>query len=120
VKIVIISESDGGDDRAAHPLHGTRGDQHALRGREAAHERGRREERDPGQEQAPVPEQVAEPPTEEQEPAEGEQVGVHDPGERLLREAEVLADRRQRNADDRHVEHDHQVAEAEHDEREPA
>jgi hypothetical protein len=40
----------------------------------------------------------------------------HDPGERGLGEAEVLADRGQRHVDDRGVEHDHQRAEAEDDE----
>ena len=48
------------------------------------HERRQREERDPDQEQPPVTEEVAEPPAEEQEAAEGEQVRVHDPGERGL------------------------------------
>ena len=67
-----------------------------------------REERDPDQEQAPVAVEVAEPPAEQQEAAEGEQIGVHDPGERGLREAEVLPDRRQRDVHDRRVEDDHQ------------
>ena len=71
------------------------------------------EERRPDQEQAPVPEEVAEPAAEQQEAAEREQVGVDDPGERGLGEPEVLSDRRQRDAHDRHVEDDHQVAQAE-------
>ena len=65
-------------------------------------------------------EDVAEPAAEQEETAEGQQVGVHDPGERGLGEAEVLADRRQRHSDDRHVEDDHQVAQAQHDECQPA
>jgi hypothetical protein len=48
-----------------------------------------------------------------------DQVGVDDPRERLLREAEVFTDRGERNPDDGHVEDDHQVAEAEHEECEP-
>ena len=83
-------------------------------------ERGQREERDADQEQPPVAEEVAEPAAEQQEAAEGEQVGVHDPGERGLGEAEVLPDRRQRDVHDRRVEDDHQVAQAEDDQREPA
>ena len=59
-------------------------------------------------------------PPSRRKPAEGQQVGVHDPGERGLGEAEVLADRRQRHSDDRHVEDDHQVAQAQHDECQPA
>ena len=68
-----------------------------------------REERDADQEQPPVAEQVAEPAAQQQEAAEGQQVGVHDPGERGLGEAEVVPDRRQRDVHDRRVEHDHQV-----------
>src|SRR6185437_8888249 len=60
------------------------------------------------------------PPAEEQEAPEGEQVGVHDPGERGRTEAEVGADRRQRDVHDRRVEDDHQIAQAEDVEREPA
>ena len=56
------------------------------------------EQRDADQEQPPVPEEVAQPAAEQQEAAEGEQVGVDDPGERRLGEAEVLPDRRQRDA----------------------
>ena len=64
-------------------------------------------------------EQVAQPPAEQQEAAEGEQVRVHDPGERRLREAEVVPDRRQRDVHDRAVQDDHQIAEAEDVEGEP-
>ena len=74
----------------------------------------------PTDEQAPVTEQVAEPAAEQQEPAEREQVGVHHPGERGLREAQIRPDRRQGDVHDRRVEDDHQVPAAEHDERDPA
>ena len=113
-------ECDRRDDRAAEALDGARGDQQVLRGREAAGERGEREERDPAQEQPPVAEQVAEPAAQQQEAAEGQQVGVHDPRERFLGEAEIGANRGQRDVHDRRVEHDHQVAQAEDVEREPA
>ena len=65
-------------------------------------------------------EEVAEPAAEQEETPEGEQVGVHDPGERGLREAEILPDRRQRDVHDRRIENDHQAGEAEHVQREPA
>ena len=107
------------DDRPADSLHRPGRDQDALRACEAAGNRGQREERDPAEEHPPVPHDVTEPAAEEQEPAERQQVRVHDPRERLLREAEVLPDRGQRDPDDRHVEDDHQIAEAEHDQREP-
>ncbi len=113
-------ERDRGDDRPADALHRARGDEEALRARQAAADRCDGEQRDPRQEHPPVPDDVAEPPTEEQEPAERQQVCVHDPRERLLGEAEVLPDRGKRHPDDRHVEHDHQVAQAEDDQREPA
>src|SRR6266581_8503825 len=65
-------------------------------------------------------EQVAEPTAEQKEAAVREQVRVHDPCERGLGEAEVLPDRGQRDVHDRYVEHDHQAAEGEDVEREPA
>ena len=65
-------------------------------------------------------EEVAEPAAEEQEAAVREQVAVHDPGERRLREAEILLDRRQGDADDRDVEDDHQRGQAEDIEGNPA
>ena len=113
-------ERDRRDDRAAEALHRTRGDQHVLRGREPTGERGDGEERDPAQEDPPVPEQVAEPSAQQQEAAEGQQVRVQDPRERLLGEAEVGANRGQRDVHDRRVEHDHQVPQAEDVERQPA
>ena len=113
-------ESDSGDDGAAEALHGPRPDQEALRGREAAADRGDREERDADQEEPAVPEEVAEPAAEQEEAAEGEQIGVYHPGQRGLGEVQVLSDRRQRDVHDRRVEHDHQRGEAQHVEREPA
>jgi len=67
-----------------------------------------------------VTEQVAQPAAEQEKAAEGEQVRVHDPGERGLGEAEILSDRRQCDVHDRRVEHDHHIPQAEDDEREPA
>ena len=61
-----------------------------------------------------------EPAAEEQQPAEGQRVRVHDPRERVLGEPEIGADRRQRDVHDRRVEHDHEVAQTEDVEREPA
>ena len=108
------------DDRATDALHSPGGDEHLLRPREAADSGGCGEESDPGEKQPPVPKEVAEPTAEQKEPAESEQVGVHDPRERLLREAEIHPGRRQRDPDDRHVEDDHEFTQAEDQEREPA
>ena len=113
-------ERDGGDHRAADPLHGAGGNEHALARGEPARDRREREQRHPAEEHSPVAEQVAEPAAEEQEAAEREEVRVHDPRERRLGKAQVLADRRQRHVHDRRVEHDHQVAQAEDEQCEPA
>jgi hypothetical protein len=67
-----------------------------------------------------VAEEVAEPTAEQQEAAEGQQIGVHHPRERRLREPEVVPDRRERDVHDRAVQHDHQIAQTEHVQREPA
>ena len=90
-------ERDRRDDRAAEPLHRPRPDEQRLRVCQPAGERGHREERDADQEQPSVAEEVAQPATEQQKAAEGEQVGVHDPGQRRLGEAEILPDRGQRD-----------------------
>ena len=79
-----------------------------LRRGQAAGQRGRGEEREAADEEPAVAEQVAEPAAQQQEAAEGQQVGVDDPGQRGLGEAEVLADRGQRHVHDRRVEDDHQ------------
>ena len=107
-------ERDGRHDGAAESLHRTGADEHPLRRGQAADQGREREDRDPDQEQAPRAEQVAEAAAQEQEPAEGQEVRVHDPCQRGLREAEIVADRRQRDVHDRRVEDDHQVAQAEH------
>ena len=66
------------------------------------------------------PKRSPRPTRQEQEPAEREQIRVRDPGKRALREPEIRADRGQGDPDDRHVEDDHQVAEANDDQREPS
>ncbi len=113
-------EGHNRDDRAAEALDGACADQELLRGGKTARERGEREDGDADQEEAAMPVQVAQPSAEQEEAAEREQIGVHDPGERGLREAEIVLDRRQGDVHDRRVEHDHEIAEAEDEEREPA
>ncbi len=85
--------------------------------REAPDERGDGEAGDAENEEPAMPEEVAKPPAEQQEAAERQQVGVDDPGERRLAEAEVGPDRRQRDIHDDRVEDDHQVRGAEQEER---
>ena len=64
--------------------------------------------------------QVAEPARQQQEAAEGQHVGVDHPGQRLGGEAEVGLDGREGDVHDVGVEHDHQVAEAQRVQRQPA
>ena len=97
-----------------------RPDQHPLRVRKSAHGRGGGEQSNPGHEQPPVPEEVAEPAPKQKEAPEGDQVSVHDPRERLFREAEIRTDGWERDTDDRYVEDHHQVAQAEDEKCEPA
>jgi hypothetical protein len=113
-------ERDRGDDCAADTLHRSSADEQLLRVCDAAAEGGGREERDSDQEQPPVAEQVAQSAAEEEEAAKGEQVRVHDPGKRRLREAEIVADRGQCDVHDRAIEDDHQISQAQHIERQPA
>ena len=74
----------------------------------------------PSRKKPPMSVQVAEPAAEQQEAAERQHVRVDDPRERRVGEPEIGLDRRQRDVHDRRVEHDHQDAEAQHDQREPA
>ena len=87
---------------------------------EAAGQRGQREQDEAGHEHAPPAQQVGHAPAEQQEAAEGEHVGVHDPGEVALREVERLADRGQRDVHDRRVEHHHELRRGEQAEGDPA
>ena len=82
-------------------------------------ERGEREDRQAGDEQAPAAEQVGRTTAEQQEAAEHERVGVDDPLEVLVGEAQIRLDRRQGDVHDRRVEDDHELREAHDDEHEP-
>src|SRR5918996_2277811 len=68
----------------------------------------------------PAPGQVGHASTQQQEAAERQHVGVHDPGEVLLGEVEPLSDRGQGHVDDRGVEDDYELREAEEGEGDPA
>ena len=67
-----------------------------------------------------LPDEVADAPGQEQQAAERDQVGVHHPGEVVLREVQVVLDGRQRDVHDGRVQHDHQHARAEDVEGNPA
>jgi hypothetical protein len=109
-----------GGGRAADALQEAGADQHLLGLREPAERRGGGEEGEAGHEDGLAPDQVAQAPGEQEQAAEGDQVGVDDPGEGRLREAEVILDRGQGDIHDRLVEDDHQHAHAEDDQGDPA
>ena len=113
-------ERGGGDDRGAEALRGAGGDQLPLGGGEAGGQRGDRDQHQAGHEDPAAAEQVGGAPAEQQEAAEGEHVGVDDPGQVLLGEVERSADRRQRDVDDRGVEDDDELRRAEQDQGQPA
>ena len=87
---------------------------------DGADQRGGGEDRQAGEEDAALADQVADPAGQQQQAAEGDHVGVDDPGEVALGEAEVVLDRGQGDVDDRRVEDDHQHPRAEDVEGEPA
>jgi hypothetical protein len=114
------SEDHCRGERSAGALDEARGDQHTLALGQAAEQRGGREDGEAGQEDAAAAEQVTEAAGQQQQAAEADQVGVHNPGEVRLGEAEVVLDRRQGDVHDRRVEDDHQPAYAEDVEGDPA
>ena len=83
-------------------------------------QRRRRKQRKPNHQDPAAAEQVRRTTAEQQEAAERERVRADDPLEILLREMQVLLDRRQRDVHDRDVENDHQVGDSEDCERLPA
>ncbi len=113
-------ERGGGDDRGAQSLGGAGGDQLGFGGGEARCQRGDRDQHQPGHEDAPAPQQVRGAAAEQEEAAEGEHVGVDDPGQVLVGEVERFADRRQRDVDDRGIEDDHELGRGQQDQGQPA
>ena len=112
-------ERGGREQRAEDALRGAGGDEHAERAGGASYGRGGGEAEQPGDERPLAAEEVAEAPAEQQERAEGERVGRDDPLAQVVGEAEVALGRGQRDVHDGHVEHDHELGDAEHGEDEP-
>ena len=109
-KMVVSRASDGGcGERRAGPLQGPGGQEHPAGDGQPAEQRADREEGDAGQEGAAAAEEVAAAGPEQQQAAEGEQVGVEDPGQLASGEAEALLDVGQGDVDDGRVEDHHQL-----------
>jgi hypothetical protein len=67
-----------------------------------------------------APDQVAEAPGQEQEAAERQQIGVDDPRQVGLAEAEIVLDGGERDVHDRRVHGDHQLAQTHDKDGDPA
>ena len=87
---------------------------------QAAEDRRHGEQSHAGQEDLLRPDEVTHPAGQQEESAEGDQVGVDDPGQRRCGEVQVPLDRRQRDVHHRCVEHDHELADAEDHQGDPA
>ena len=113
-------EGDGRHGGATETLHGPADDQERAVGRQTTGDRAQGERDDAAEEDAAVAVEVTEPPAQQQEAAEGQHVGVDHPRQRGLAEAQVGLDGGQGDVHDVRVEHDHQVAQAEHLQGQPA
>src|SRR5829696_3737088 len=91
----------------------------AAAGGEAAQHRGDDEGEDAEQEDPLAPEEVAEAACEEEQAPEGDQVAVDHPGQARLAEVQVGLDRGKGDVDDRRVEDDHQLPQADDEEGDP-
>ena len=109
-----------GEDRAEGALQGAGADQDREAGGEAAERGGAGEPDQADDEDALAAEEVADPAAEQQQAAEGERVGGDDPLAGRVGEAERFLGGRQGDVDDRRVEDDHQLGEAEDREDQPA
>ena len=89
---VSSARVDGRGDRGADALQRAGGEQPGRRLGEPAEQRGEGEEGDAGHEDPAPAEDVAGAGAEQQQAAEGQGVGVLDPGEAGGREVEVLVD----------------------------
>ena len=108
------------DDRAAEALHAAGDHEHRLAAGQAADQRGGGEQQQPEDEHAPAAEEVGGAAAEQQEARERQRVGVDDPLQVDRREAQVGADRRQRDVHDGDVEDDHELRQAaQHEDHSP-
>ncbi len=110
--VVRIAQRCGRDHGAAEPLRGPRSDQHTLAVGEAADKRRGREQNEAVDEHAAAPEQVRGAAAQQQEAGERDGVRVDDPLKIDLGEVQRVADRGQRDVDDRDVENHHELRQA--------
>ena len=101
------------DRGGAQSLQRASGDQRRLAPGEAAEERADREDDQAGHEDHAAPEDVGETTAQQQKAAEDERIRADHPLQVLLREAQVFLDGRQRDVDDRDVQNDDELRDAE-------
>nr|WP_256862987.1 hypothetical protein [Microbispora sp. GKU 823] len=107
----------GGGEGSGDALDEAGRDQHGGAGGEPAHDAGQDEHGQRGQQQPLAVEQVGQSAAQEQEPAVSQDVGGHDPLERLRRHAERVLDLGQRGTHRRHVEGVDELHAAQHGEQ---
>ena len=110
----------GGEQGAEGSLERPGADEDLEAARGAGERRGAGEPEQADDEGALAAEDVADPPPEQEQAAEGERVGGDHPLAAVVGEAEVGLGRRQGDVDDRRVEDDHQLRQAEDGEDPPA
>ena len=112
-------EARGRREGGGHALDEARRDEQRPVVRESSEQRCNDEHAKRNQEDTPPAQEVCGPAAQQQEAAVAEDVGADDPLQRARREAEVAADRRQGDADHRHVERVEEEGAAEHEQRAP-
>ncbi|MGY2875643.1 hypothetical protein ACVW00_002833 [Marmoricola sp. URHA0025 HA25] len=118
--MVMIDRAAGDAIAAPRPWDGARSDQPGLVLGQATGQRGQCEQRHADHEHASTTQVVGQASAEEQEAAEGQRVGVHHPGQVGLGEVERLADRGQRDVDDRGIDDHDELGHREQRQREVA
>ena len=119
-----LGDDDGDDhrggERAADALDEAGRDEHGLAVGRSAGDGGEHEQGHAGQEHLLATDQVAEAAGEKEEAAEGDEVGVDDPGQAGLAEEKALLNVRERHVDDGAVEGVHEHGQADDDQGYPA
>ena len=110
----------GREQRTERPLQRASGHEHAEGLGQSADRRGQREPGQPGDQGPFAPEQITELAAQQQQAAERQRVGGDDPLPAVGRETQLLLGRRDRDGDDRRVEHHHQLRDAEQSENRPS
>lgn len=113
-------ERGGSDQCGASTLDRATGDLEPDIGGSPGQKRACDEDDPPDDEDLPGSEHIGQPPAEQQQTAEGHDVGVEHPRERLGGEAEVALDVRQSHSDDRGVHDDDELRSGDQYEAEPA